>query len=591
MPLDERLRRDLERLARTKDSSGAFERVARRKVRRSFVRRGQTAALVVVVLAGTAGGGWALTRALRFSDAPEITAPAGPGKEIAFVDGRDGNLDIYVMNHDGTQVTRLTAGAGADRSPVWSPDGSRIAFLASANGSSGTDIYVMDSDGRQRLNITNTPAMDEHSPAWSPDGSTIAFISAGQVWVVGPDGNDAQPLITTSAAIDQVAWSADGTRVAFNSYYPTERGRLYTAEADGSGRRQILIDQLGTGHDLGPGAWSPDGTRIVFSRNRRGTGPVTDVYVTNADGTGLTQLTTDGDSASAAWSPDGASIAYQRADTIFVMNPDGSDQHPVLNLQTTTQFGGLSWRPLPVTGTPTAEPTTPEPTQASPTPTETFPVPSQVSQIEFDLKFGKLCGFTGVNGDFDGDGRFDAAAVAFPRQGGSCPGEAPDNSWMIYVIWGNGASGAWPPAACERACQAFASADLDRDGKDEFFLVADEGASTQFLEVYALTLGERPKEPFEVASPGADGFPSGRPARFPYGGSMTHQDHVTCATTDGVHHVIATSVSQSDDRIHWDIRETWLEFDGTVFTVSSTTSYLGDTPDEAAPGDACWALD
>jgi hypothetical protein len=201
-----------------------------------------------------------------------------------------------------------------------------------------------------------------------------------------------------------------------------------------------------------------------------------------------------------------------------------------------------------------------------------------------------------VIGDFDGDRNRDSAAVAFSRSGGSCPDVPTDSVWWVYVIWVSGASGAWPLDDCDRACRAFGVSDLDSDGGDEFFLVVDEGAATSFLHVYELTLGPQPKHPLEVAPPGAEGYPAEAPILLAYGGSVTHQDFVTCDEGDGVHILIATSAELDQNLGEWNVHETIFSFDGKAFAVVSVRDYQvpfdpsGEDP-LPVPGDACFALD
>ena len=86
---------------------------------------------------------------------------------IAFTSDRDGNSDIYVMNADGSDVTRLTENPGHDWRPDWSPDGQLIAFTSERDGD--LDIYVMNADGSGVTQLTNNPGYDL-DPAWSPGG-------------------------------------------------------------------------------------------------------------------------------------------------------------------------------------------------------------------------------------------------------------------------------------------------------------------------------------------------------------------------------------------------------------------------------------
>jgi Tol biopolymer transport system component len=115
-----------------------------------------------------------------------LPAAAASVEKIAFYSDRgsigENIVEIFVMNPDGTGETRLTTTTSENADPVWSPDGSKIAFSSDRDGN--YEIYVMNSDGTQQTRITTDPAYDGQ-PTWSPDGSKIAFISTrnGYYWV------------------------------------------------------------------------------------------------------------------------------------------------------------------------------------------------------------------------------------------------------------------------------------------------------------------------------------------------------------------------------------------------------------------------
>jgi len=97
------------------------------------------------------------------------------GKQIAFASNRDGNYEIYLMNADGTAPIRLTNSPGLDYGPAWSPDGKQIAFVTARDdpapdkcgGRCNTEIYIINSDGSGLSRLTNNPA-DDLAPAWKP---------------------------------------------------------------------------------------------------------------------------------------------------------------------------------------------------------------------------------------------------------------------------------------------------------------------------------------------------------------------------------------------------------------------------------------
>ena len=91
---------------------------------------------------------------------------AEAGSKIAFSSFRDGNYEIYVMDADGSNQTNISNTSSHDIYPAWSPDGNHIAFTAWRDGNA--EIYLMDEDGSNQTNISNNSSNDD-SPAWSPE--------------------------------------------------------------------------------------------------------------------------------------------------------------------------------------------------------------------------------------------------------------------------------------------------------------------------------------------------------------------------------------------------------------------------------------
>jgi TolB protein len=96
------------------------------------------------------------------------------GEWIAFASDLDGNIELYKVRWDGTELTRLTNDPGIDCRPRWSPDAQWILF--SANREGNFDLHLMRADGSQTIRLTDDPALDDHG-AWSPDGTQISFVS------------------------------------------------------------------------------------------------------------------------------------------------------------------------------------------------------------------------------------------------------------------------------------------------------------------------------------------------------------------------------------------------------------------------------
>ena len=151
------------------------------------------------------------------------------------------------MNVDGTFPTRLTNIPGGVLDPVWSPDGTKIAFVTNRHGNA--EIEMMTSDGATIVRLTTNNALDG-SPVWSADSSKIAFVS-------GRDGNDeiyvmdyfgqVQTRVTANSAWDDApAWSPDGTRLAFRSLRSGfGNWEIYTTNSDGTGLVEKLTNAIG----------------------------------------------------------------------------------------------------------------------------------------------------------------------------------------------------------------------------------------------------------------------------------------------------------------------------------------------------------
>jgi TolB protein len=323
------------------------------------------------------------------------SAAAQPNGLIAFVSNRNGIYgDIYVMNPDGSNQRNLTNSSTSEVSPAFSPDGKRIAFLRDWK-----TLQVMNADGSNQTQLfdgARAGFQTMMSPDWSPDGRKIAFsgirsddLNNQDVYVIGADGTGLTRLTTDPADDTSPRFSPDGARIAFSSIrdrVPNEVNyEIYVMNADGSGQTRVTNN---TKFDHGP-AWSPDGTRIAFTSRRDDN---FEVYVMNADGSGQTRLTVNGEQDSdPEWSPDGTRIAFLssrdgRFGEIYTMKPDGTD---LVNLTNAEYFDmDPSWQRLAAyspapTPTPTPAPTPAPPGSLGSEVWEPF-IPSS-NQVELDV--------------------------------------------------------------------------------------------------------------------------------------------------------------------------------------------------------------
>jgi Tol biopolymer transport system component len=251
----------------------------------------------------------------------------GANGVIAFDSWTGTSQDIGVFDPDGTGApTMLTSTADfSEHAPRWSPDGRKIVYQGHPQFNENdrrdlTDIWLMDADGGNKTQLTNTPRREE-VPAWTADGRIVYCgqaaddLSNWDIYLMNADGSGLQRL-TSSPDFD--CWPSPapaGNKLAFTS---TRDGDIciFTMKLDGSGVRRVTA---GFQSD-----WSPSGNDLAFMRDdENGIG---DVWMAHSDGSGLTQLTdTPQTEAHPSWSPDGSTVVFGRVVTSGVFNIFGLD--------------------------------------------------------------------------------------------------------------------------------------------------------------------------------------------------------------------------------------------------------------------------
>jgi Tol biopolymer transport system component len=200
------------------------------------------------------------------------------------------------------------------------------------------DIFVIDWDGQNRVNITESP-ISERYPVWSPDGSRIIYVSSTietrQILSSEPDGSDRVQHLSFSKVNNPSApnWSPDGSQLTFTGYDDNMNpAYVYVANLDGSSLAQVTNSAL----DSHTPAFSRDGLWIAFAKevtvpDSFGGNTNPNIFLIKPNGSGEFWLAKDVESSQTfpVWSPLGNWIAYNSYEPleetdIYIVKPDGT---------------------------------------------------------------------------------------------------------------------------------------------------------------------------------------------------------------------------------------------------------------------------
>jgi hypothetical protein len=240
--------------------------------------------------------------------------PPEEHERILFVQG-SGQAHVRSVSPGGGPGDDLTRPAPGVGSPDWSPDGTQIAFVSSA------DVYVSNADGTGARPFAAGPR-GEGDPAWSPDGQSIAYTIENSLYVRALEGDATRRLVLDGTEISSPSWSPDGARIAFSVTRADQTAHIWFVASRG-GRAQQLTSGAVRDRDT---AWSPGGRFIAFVRSDAAS-PLSQLWVTG-DG-GPRPVLADAEPAAApAWSPSGGRIAFSRgvaeAAELYTVGLDGS---------------------------------------------------------------------------------------------------------------------------------------------------------------------------------------------------------------------------------------------------------------------------
>ena len=271
---------------------------------------------------------------------PGMTAVLVPKGKIGFEGDGSGVWNLSVMKPDGSGLVPVGSPAGS-ADLAWSPNGKQIAFEADLLGDGNLEVCVMNLDGTGLHALTDSPDWDIW-PAWFPSGQQIAFTSfrtgIPHIYVMNADGSDVHALTDGAEfACLQPNVSPSGLQIVYQRESMIDPPKLWVMNADGSDQHPLSL--AGPQQDV-DGQWSPNGQRIVFSSNRFGS---FEVFTMDPDGLDVQQLTSmPGADANPTYSPDGQWIAWGKQTGAFgdvwIMRADGTGQVNVTNTPTIVEL-------------------------------------------------------------------------------------------------------------------------------------------------------------------------------------------------------------------------------------------------------------
>jgi Tol biopolymer transport system component len=248
--------------------------------------------------------------ALAGSAAPARAVFPGTNGKIVYVKTTGSDNEIFTMNQDGSAKTQLTDDPVKESGPVFSADGTKIAFSRMTNASDG-ELYTMNADGTHTVRLTNNNYGDGE-PAWSPDGTKIAFTSRAEddyeIMIMNSDGTGVTRVTNNAVDDREAVWSPDGTALLFSHTANDGRFDIYRILPNGTNMTRVT-DCSG---QCVTADWSPSGTQITYTNWHLASKPYTsEVYVANADGTSPSMKTIAGGYYSyPCFSPDGKFLLY-----------------------------------------------------------------------------------------------------------------------------------------------------------------------------------------------------------------------------------------------------------------------------------------
>ena len=223
---------------------------------------------------------------------------------IAYVLKRGNRFDLQVADADGYNPQSILSSLEPIRSPKWSPDGSKLAYVSFENRKSS--VFVQDLVTGKRTMVANFRG-DNYAPNWSPDGAklvvTLSKDSVAQIYVIPATGGDAVRVVESASMDFNATFTGDGKDIIFVS----ERSggaQLYSVPADGGTPRRLTFEG---GNNTNP-RMSPDGKLVAFVSREAGRLRIATLELATGQSTVLTEGPLDD---SPSFSPNGRTILYE----------------------------------------------------------------------------------------------------------------------------------------------------------------------------------------------------------------------------------------------------------------------------------------